>query len=76
MLPLRALRNAPLRAASKAPLASTRGYATTVADQAPEISPSLFDKKVEMSVPEKGRGYYVNESYRKIEDNLKVIRQR
>ncbi|KAJ1026442.1 hypothetical protein NDA13_003822 [Ustilago tritici] len=72
MLPLRALRSSSLRAAAKAPLA--RGYATTVAEEAAEISPSLFDKKVEMSVVEKGKGYFIN--YKRIEDNLKVVRER
>lgn len=72
MLPLRALRSSPLRAAAKAPLA--RGYTTTVAEDAAKISPSLFDKKVEMSVVEKGKGYYIN--YKRIEDNLKVVRER
>jgi len=72
MLPLRALRTSSLRAAAKAPLA--RGYATTVAEEAAEISPSLFNKKVEMSVVEKGKGYYIN--YKRIEDNLKVVRER
>lgn len=72
MLPVRALRSSSLRAASKAPLAA-RTYAT-VAEDVAEISPSLFDKKVDMSVVEKGKGYYVN--YKRIEDNLKIVRSR
>lgn len=74
MLPVRALRTSSLRAALRAPAPLARGYATTVAEEAAEINPSLFDKKVEMSVVEKGKGYYIN--YKRIEDNLKVVRQR
>ena len=72
MLPLRALRSSSLRAAAKVPL--NRGYATTVAEEAAEIQASLFDKKVEISVVEKGKGYYIN--YKRIEDNLKIVRER
>ncbi|EPQ31103.1 uncharacterized protein PFL1_01292 [Pseudozyma flocculosa PF-1] len=71
MLSLRALRSSSLRAATKAPLA--RGYAT-VAEEAAEINAALFDKKVDMSPLEKGKGYYVN--YKRIDDNLKVVRSR
>jgi len=65
-----ALRGAPLRAAA----APARGYATTVAEEAAEIDPKLFDRKVDMSVIEKGKGFYVN--YKRIEDNLKIVRER
>ncbi|KAN0065749.1 Aconitate hydratase mitochondrial [Thecaphora frezii] len=71
MLPLRALRSSSLRAATRAPLA--RGYAT-FAEEAAEISASIFDKKVDMSPLEKGKGHYIN--YKRIDDNLKVIRSR
>lgn len=66
-----ALRGAPLRAAAAQP---ARGYATTVAEEAAQIDPKLFDRKVDMSVIEKGKGFYVN--YKRIEDNLKIVRER
>lgn len=50
-----------------------RGYATT-AEEVADIDPSLFSKKVDMSPMEAGKGFYVN--YKRIEDNLKIVRQR
>lgn len=61
--------NAP--ALTKATMA--RSYATT-AEEVPEIDPSLFERKVDMSNVEKGKGYYIN--YKKMDENIKIVRDR
>ena len=73
--------NAIKRFPTSSPLASTsslqsshaRGYATCSED-APEIDPSIFSKKVDMSVIEKGQGHYIN--YKKLDENIKIVRER
>ncbi len=65
------LRNAAVAGSSR--VAASRGYAT-VAEEVADVDPSLFSKKVDMSPMEKGKGFHVN--YKRIEDNLKIVRQR
>lgn len=62
-----------LRTATPKVAAASRSYAT-VAEEVPDVDPSMFKKQVDMSVIEKGKGFYIN--YKRIEDNLKVVRQR
>lgn len=76
MLPIsRALRPS-LRAGLKAPSATipvARTYAT-VSEEVGELAPDALTRKVDMSNIEKGKGYYIN--YKRIEDNLKIVRSR
>ncbi|CEH13783.1 aconitate hydratase [Ceraceosorus bombacis] len=73
MAALRAASRAlPLRSAT-APRALARGYAT-VSEEVPDIDPKLFSKKVDMSPMEKGKEFWTN--YKRIDDNLKVVRSR
>lgn len=78
MLALRALRSGTARipASSRASsVASLRGYATaTTSEEAPQIDAAIYNKKVDMSVIEKGKGYYIN--YKKNAENIDVVRQR
>ncbi|KDN39077.1 putative aconitase [Tilletiaria anomala UBC 951] len=75
------LRNAALRSglragtstSSSAAVTARRGYAT-VAEDVSDIDQSVLSRKVDMSIVEKGKGFYIN--YKRIEDNLKVVRQR
>lgn len=62
-----ALRSVALRARA------VRGLAT-VAEEAGPISPDALNSKVEMSRVEAGKGYYL--PYKKIDENLKIIRER
>jgi aconitate hydratase len=78
-----AFKRFPVSTSSSSPLASTsrlqnsssnaRGYATC-SEEAPDIDPSIYNKKVDMSVIEKGKGYYIN--YKKLDENIKIVRQR
>ncbi|CAO1630731.1 unnamed protein product [Sympodiomycopsis kandeliae] len=72
MIPLRAaVRSGASRfSVSKA---ASRGYATVASDVAAP-SASLYDQKVDMSQVEKGKGYYIN--YKRIADNLEIVRSR
>ena len=53
--------------------ASVRGLAT-VAEDAPNLNPEDLKKKVELSLIEAGKGYYL--PYEKLEKNLKIVRDR
>ncbi|KOS12803.1 aconitate hydratase [Malassezia pachydermatis] len=53
--------------------AATRGFAT-VAEEAAAINVADLKNKVELSLIESGKGYYL--PYEKIEENLKVVRDR
>ena len=78
---MRAMRTGALKRAACQPSGSSslrsaiaqRGFATC-AEEAPEIDPSIFDRKVDMSNVEKGKGYYIN--YKKMDENIKIVRQR
>lgn len=66
--------------ATSSPLASTsalqsnvRGYATC-SEEVGDIDPSVLNRKVDMSVIEKGKGYYIN--YKKLDENIKIVRER
>ena len=75
MLSTRAMRSPALRAvafrAHRA--AATRGV-VTVAEDAPPLNEEELKRKVELSIIEKGKGYYL--PYEKIENNLKIVRDR
>ena len=62
-----ALRSVALRARA------ARGFAT-VSEEAAPLSPEALNTKVELSRIEAGKGYYL--PYQKIEENLKIIRDR
>ncbi|PWN23616.1 aconitate hydratase [Microstroma glucosiphilum] len=77
---LRALRSgaasrltAPRASTSSLVAPASRTYAT-VAEDVPAPPKSLFEQKVDMSVVEKGKGYYIN--YKKMADNLEIVRSR
>jgi aconitate hydratase len=77
---MRALRNGAIRRATSSSSASasfnvaaSRCYATT-SEELPDIDPSILNKKVDMSNVEKGKGYYIN--YKKLDENIKIVRQR
>lgn len=53
--------------------AAARGYATFT-EEAPEFDPKILDRKVDMSVIEKGKGFYIN--YKKLDENIKIVRER
>lgn len=81
LTPMRTMRSSAFKRLSS-PLASTsrlqnnsnaRGYATC-SEEAPDIDPSILNKKVDMSVIEKGKGYYIN--YKKLDENIKIVRER
>jgi hypothetical protein len=60
-------------------LTSRFGHASRLASQAIRSNASrsmasLADNKVEMAPLETGKGHYIN--YQRIEDNLKVVRER
>ncbi|WFD01236.1 aconitate hydratase [Malassezia yamatoensis] len=66
-----ALRTAVLRANRAA--ASVRGLAT-VSEDAPNLNPEDLKRKVELSLIEHGKGYYL--PYQKLEKNLEIVRER
>lgn len=78
---MRTMRTGALKRAACQPSGSSslrsavaqRGYATCSED-APAIDPKIFDRKVDMSNVEKGKGYYIN--YKKIDENINIVRQR
>lgn len=78
---MRALRtNALKRVSTTSPSASTsalrsnaRGYATC-SEEVGDIDPAVLNRKVDMSVFEKGQGHYIN--YKKLDENIKIVRQR
>lgn len=57
---------------SRASLLS-RGYATC-SEEAPDFDPKILDRKVDLSLIEKGKGHYVN--YKKLDENINIVRQR
>jgi aconitate hydratase len=63
----------PLASTSSLQSSSIRGYATC-SEEAPDIDPSIYKRKVDMSVMEKGKGHYIN--YKKLDDNIKIVRER
>lgn len=77
--PMRTMRSSALKRLS--PLASTsslqsssaRSYATT-AEEVADIDPSIYKRNVDMSPMEKGKGFYIN--YKKLDDNIKIVRER
>lgn len=71
MIPLRAMRSGASRLSVAR--SASRGYATVASDVAPPSS-SLYDQKVDMSQVEKGKGFYIN--YKRIADNLEIVRSR
>ncbi|KAI3622875.1 aconitate hydratase [Malassezia furfur] len=76
MLSTRAMRSPALRTAvlrANRASASVRGLAT-VAEDAPNLNPEDLKKKVELSLIEAGKGYYL--PYEKLEKNLKIVRDR
>lgn len=70
MMSLRALRSGARLSAVRP---AARGFAT-VSEDAPKVASSLYDQKVDMSVIEQGKGYYIN--YKKMSENLDIVRQR
>lgn len=79
---MRAMRTGALKRAACKPstslngmrsAASVRGYATC-SEEAPDIDTKIFDKKVDMSNVEKGKGYYIN--YKRLDDNINIVRKR
>lgn len=77
MLPIRAMRTSSgLRSAARNSTStriSARSFAT-VAEEVDAPSSSLYDRKVDMSNVEKGKNFFIN--YKRIEDNLKIVRGR
>lgn len=75
MLSTRAMRSPALRTAALRVnrAAATRGFAT-VSEDAPNLNVEDLKKKVEMSIIETGKGYYL--PYEKLENNLKIVRER
>lgn len=73
MLSLRAVRSPALRTAASSARRAARGFAT-VSEEAPAINSDLLNKDVELSLIEKGKGYYL--PYKRVEDNLKIVRDR
>ncbi|WFD19756.1 aconitate hydratase [Malassezia caprae] len=75
MLSYRAMRSPAFRSVALGArrAAVTRGFATT-AEEAPALNLEDLKKKVELSIIEKGRGYYL--PYEKLEENLKIVRDR
>ena len=69
MLSLRAVRSPALRTAASSARRAARGFAT-VSEEAPAINSDLLNKDVELSLIEKGKGYYL--PYKRVEDNLKI----
>ena len=66
-----AFRSVALRAHRAA--AATRNV-ITVAEEAAPLNEADLKKKVELSIIEKGKGYYL--PYQKVEENLKIVRDR
>ncbi|CCU99464.1 unnamed protein product [Malassezia sympodialis ATCC 42132] len=75
MLSSRAMRSPAFRSVALGArrAAATRGFATT-SEEAPALNLEDLKKKVELSIIEKGRGYYL--PYEKLEENLKIVRDR
>jgi len=74
MLPIRAMRTSSgLRSAVSNTSRISRSFAT-VAEEVEAPSSSIYDRKVDMSNVEKGKNFFIN--YKRIEDNLKIVRQR
>jgi aconitate hydratase len=78
---MRTMRTGALKRAACQPSGSSslrsavaqRGYATC-SEEAPEIDPKIFERKVDLSNVEKGKGYYLN--YKKLDENIKIVRER
>lgn len=74
MLSNRAMRSPAFRSVAQGVCrAATRGYATT-AEEAVAVNLEELKKKIELSLIEKGKGYYL--PYDKVEKNLEIVRDR